>query len=65
MSLYSTGRTTGQICDSGEGKTDILSVYDGYPLRASYRRGKITGALLTSFLQKHLIEDGINLKEDE
>lgn len=59
MALYSSGRTTGLVCDSGDGVTHIVVVYDGYSIKHAVSRLNIAGRNLTDFISKHLAEDGL------
>lgn len=60
LALYSSGRTTGLVCDSGDGVTHIVTVYDGYSIKNAVARMNIAGRNLTNYMQKHLAEDGYN-----
>lgn len=59
LALYSSGRTTGLVCDSGDGVTHIVVVYDGYSIKHAVKRLNLAGRNLTEFTQKHLAEDGL------
>ncbi len=58
LALYSSGRTTGLVCDSGDGVTHIVTVYDGYSIKNAIARMNLAGRNLTNYMQKHLAEDG-------
>lgn len=58
LALYASGRTTGLVCDSGDGVTHIVVVYDGYSIKHAIARMNLAGRNLTEFMQKHLAEDG-------
>jgi len=60
MSLYSAGRTTGLVTDSGDGVTHTVPVFEGFSLPHAVERMEIAGRVLTGFLQKLLLEAGHN-----
>jgi actin-related protein len=60
MSLYSIGRTTGLVTDSGDGVTHTVPVFEGFSLPHAVERMEIGGRVLTGYLQKLLLDAGHN-----
>lgn len=60
MSLYSNGRTTGLVVDSGDGVTHTVPVFEGFQLPHAVFKNKIAGRVITEQMVKLLSVDGIS-----
>jgi len=60
LSLYSNGRTTGLVVDSGDGVTHTVPVYEGFSIPHAVFKNYIAGRSITTVMNKLLVADGIS-----
>jgi actin-related protein len=61
MSLYSYGRTTGCVVDSGDGVTHTVPVYEGYCSPHAIQRMDLAGRDISQYMERALCDSGYNM----
>ncbi|KAI5614967.1 actin-like, partial [Silurus asotus] len=62
LALYTSGRTTGVVFDSGDGVSHSVPVFDGYCLPHAVQRFNLSGRDVTLHLQQLLTEQGVCMR---
>lgn len=61
LSLFSTGRTTGIVVESGHGITTAVPIFEGYALNHAIQRIDLAGHDVTNHLLESLMSQGVNI----
>jgi actin len=61
MSLYAAGRTTGLVCDAGDGFTYTIPFFEGYSIPHAIYKMEIAGRILTNYMRKLSMDIGASL----
>jgi len=59
LSLYANGRTTGVVCDSGDGVSHTVPVFEGFQIPHAVRKNLYAGRVITEYMEKLLTADNI------
>lgn len=66
LSLFSVGKTTGVVLDSGHGATYSVPVFEGYALPFASQKLPLSGEMITQNLIKMIKEENnFNLEENQ
>ena len=59
LALYSAGKTTGVVCDSGDAVTHTIPVFEGFSMPHAIGKNFIGGRVITDHIINLLMYDGI------
>lgn len=65
LSLFSTGRTSGLICECGERRSYIVPIYEGFPLYHALNKNRLGGSHLTEIIKNEIISSNLGVNEDD
>ena len=65
LSLYCYGKFTGIVCDSGDGVTQFVPIFDGYPIPNAVELMDFAGKTLTQNLMKYFRKLGVSFSDAE
>lgn len=65
LSLFSSGRTSGIVLDSGEGVTNIVPIFEAYAIPHAIERIELAGQDLTQRMHKLMTDRGYNFSSSE
>lgn len=65
LSLFSSGRTSGIVLDSGEGVTNTVPIFEGYAIPHAIERIELAGQDLTKRMHQLMTDRGYNFAASE
>ena len=63
LSLFNAGQTTGIVVDSGYTITDVIPIFECFPMTNVFQRIPIGGSHINFYLKRLLMQSGIELSE--